>query len=106
MRINFNGEISLIYPWEEDAPDWLDHLQDEFCRAYDMDPDKSTVIGYLGSPDAAQDMAAWLKGQEYRVSYYELAYKQRHDDIRTVSYGLEFDDACPRFIELKLKHAE
>ncbi len=104
MRINFNGEVSLINSWNGNSPDWLDHLREEFCRSYDMDPRKSTVIGYLESIDAAQAMVDWLQHQGYKVSYYEIIYKLGLDDIRRISYGLDFDDACPRFIELRLKH--
>jgi hypothetical protein len=103
MRINFNGETSSINSWANSDVKWLDYLQEEFCSSYDLDINKSTVIGYLGDPTAAQDMAVWLQHQGYRVSYYELSYKSRSDSNRTVSYGLDFDDTCLKFTELRLK---
>lgn len=104
MRINLNGETSLVNTWDGPNQEWLDHIQAEFCRSYDLNPENSQVISYLWIPDAAKDMAGWLQSQGYRVSYYQLDYRPRPDDSRTICFGLDFDDHCPRFIELRLKH--
>jgi len=104
MRVNLNSQTSVINSWNGGELRWFDHLQAEFCRDHDLDTDSDHVISYLWQPDAARDMAAWLRAKGHRANYYELSYKYNKAGVdRPICYGIEFDDSCPLFTELRLK---
>jgi hypothetical protein len=106
MKINFNTSTSIHNGWKYQNLGWFDDLQALFCRDYDLDPDNVTVSSFLWDPAAAHAMETWLLGLGYKVRYYEISYQVPNDGSGwPICYGLEFDDACPQFIELKLKHS-
>jgi hypothetical protein len=107
MKVNFNGETSKNNSWNGDELGWFDALQEQFCEENDLNYESNTVISFLWQPEAAQAMESWLRQWGYRVSYYEIPYMTRRgDDGRPVCYGLDFDDSCPKFIELRLKYGK
>jgi hypothetical protein len=106
MKINFNGETSKNNSWDGEESLWFDHLQEQFCDDNDLNYKHNVVVSFLWQPEAARAMESWLQERGYRASYYEIPFMtSRATDSRPVCYGLDFDDSCPLFTELRLKYS-
>jgi hypothetical protein len=67
------------------------------------------VKQYISTPPGARAFAAWLKDSGYRANYWAIepmVYKDGYNSAKITEYlgfGVIFDEACPKFVEIKLK---
>lgn len=107
MRINLNGSTSVTMGWHMDKPDppWFVHLTGRFCADYDMDFESQDVRVFLSSQQGIRILAHWLQEDGFRARYWEFDWRRNPDAHATIAYGIEFDDDCPKFVEVKLAHS-
>jgi uncharacterized alpha/beta hydrolase family protein len=103
MRINLSALSS-----NSKQNKWLTNLMREFAEEYEI-TFGNKIKQYFGTPSGARAFAAWLKDSGYRVNYWALeplTYRESYNSSKVTEYlgfGIIFDDACPKFIEIKLK---
>ena len=107
VRINFNHSTSSALHWKMGTgmPNWMKLLLTEFQAAYGVLFIES-YESYLMSTKGIQYIATWLKYQGYKANYWymEFEYIRNNTTETTVlAYGLEFQEDCEKFIELKMR---
>lgn len=99
MKINItNFRIS------KDKIVWLNKLFEEFAEEHDMIIN-TKVREWGRSREGISYFIEWLRNTRgWQVRYWELPPVNHKDsEPMYVGYGLDIDDACPKFIEAKLK---
>lgn len=108
MRINFSPDRA-----SKSRP-WLIELIKRFAEAYDISTRSGTKVkSYLATPTGARTFATWMKSQGFQVEYWclepwiriENTYNTQRKITEYLAFGIIVDDDCPRFVELKLRHA-
>jgi hypothetical protein len=102
MKINFNRETSkLLGDYRDNSiPDWLKFLQLEWLKNYDIDPNAPTSYKLMWQKQGVSLLCEWLKTENYIVNYWELPIGLNGE---IAAYGIDFNESCEKFIELKLK---
>jgi hypothetical protein len=105
MRINLSPDRA-----SKSRP-WLIELMRAFAEAYEI-KNGLKLKAYIATPSGSRAFAAWLKSQGFRAEYWCLEpyvyienYEPRRKLTEYLAFGIMIDDDCPRFIELKLRHA-
>ena len=105
MRINFNRTTSELLFWNKpqpNVPGWLLLLRKQFLADYDIFMSGTNVYEFENSEQYAQLFCEWMCSIGYNVKFWSINFKV--DDRKpTFAYGIEIDEACPKFIELKMK---
>lgn len=102
MRLNLTNFSSTK------TPVWLNRMMRDCAEAHDI-KFGNIFKEYCATPNGARTLARWLKDVGYRVEYWciePLIKPTTPYNSKTTTYlgfGLEIDDACPMFVELKLK---
>ena len=107
VRINFNSSTSIHLHWKstQALPNWVNCILKEFQIAYGSNFTES-YEAYLTSKDGIQYIVKWLKDQGYKAEYWSMEFDQSRGDTIfkiTLAYGIEFQEDCEKFVELKLR---
>lgn len=102
MRINFNLDTSRINNQEFNPPDWFRNQIDAFLEEWDLNPESGDVSNwFVDRKKGLPEFVKWLRANDWAANYYEMDHKY-YGEI-PLSFGIEFKEDCPRFVEAKLK---
>lgn len=105
MKINLNPKNSTTF--ERSSEDTYKRIRfyykilNLFCEEHDISG--SEIIHT--QPNIVKMLTKWLFDQGWNVKYWQIDNFD-NDQEPLCAWGIEFDDKCPKFIELKLKDWE
>ncbi len=105
IRINFNTSTSNTLHWKNGPglPNWMKLVLEDFQKSYDSNFD-SSYENHLYSEKGLKYVVNWLKSYGYKVAYWEMDFNTKPaDNPYILAYGIEFQEDCEKFIELKLR---
>lgn len=105
MRINMNWRTSLLTRGShEETPKWYQKLITEFLKEWDMTWENcwgEKVLDWAHRPLGVRMFSEWLQDQGYDAQYWEMTHP-RFKTRDPMAYGVEINNNCPKFIQLKL----
>lgn len=105
MRINLRYLTSnSTHDDHTDDPAWLQLLMHDFINAYDINEDSDDIWGWLYKREASKLIIEWMVSEGYKCRQFELPLHNKDGrDPRYMAWGLEIEDNCEKFVELKLR---
>jgi hypothetical protein len=85
---------------------WINYLIVKFAEEFDTKI--SIVRSFIDTSAGAKAFCVWLNNEGFKVKFWcwepiKTGSSGGHPTLEFIGFGLDFDDTCEKFIEVKLR---